>query len=600
MASTEYDMIIRGSSIVDGTGRPPFVADVAILGDRIAAIGAVKGDFRVELNGKGLVASPGFIDSHTHADSAILRHPLAANFVMQGVTTIVAGHCGESMAPIGQDCSASMVNAWEWWNDARPGSGGHPATMSLDEYRDIIEEKVGFRISWSTFGEFLQRVESAGIAPNFASFVGHNTLRVAVMGGDFKRRAGKDEIEDMKELAIEAMESGALGVSAMTDPGPGEYAALDEFVGLTGIAKEYGGCFVPHTRHTQSQWPCEDEAETGYGIFHGPLEDVWVGRYRGLLEAIEVARRSGVKLHIAHLSNVFRITQPHPDYLEEAMAKATLDILDDAIRDGVDISFDVVAFAGCISTGVFLRDEFEEMLGGISGDELTERLRSTGFRDAVWKAYRSGRLKLQMIHTMADPYWMDSFRVLRCKNEEFEDRVVGDIAAQLGRNPVDVLIDLLIQDPDTLWVQFRDERGTEAANMVFLSHKLAMPCSDAEVYGRDVPKGPHNAPPPTAYGLFPHYLRLTVNEKRIMTIEEAIRKSTSLVAERMGISGRGVLKEGLFADIVLFDRDSIRERGDFIEPAIPPVGIDTVVVNGRIVYDKGDFAQETPGKVLRL
>ncbi|MGB2581570.1 MAG: amidohydrolase family protein, partial [Thermoplasmata archaeon] len=156
------------------------------------------------------------------------------------------------------------------------------------------------------------------------------------------------------------------------------------------------------------------------------------------------------------------------------------------------------------------------------------------------------------------------------------------------------------QDPDTLWVQFRDERGTEAANMVFLSHKLAMPCSDAEVYGRDVPKGPHNAPPPTAYGLFPHYLRLTVNEKRIMTIEEAIRKSTSLVAERMGISGRGVLKEGLFADIVLFDRDSIRERGDFIEPAIPPVGIDTVVVNGRIVYDKGDFAQETPGKVLRL
>ena len=600
MTSSEYDLIIRGPSIVDGTGRPAFVADIAVLGDRIAAIGTVHGDSRYELDGKGLVAAPGFIDPHTHADAGILRHTLAANFLMQGVTTIVAGHCGESMAPVGLDCSASMVNAWEWWRDAMPDSGDHPATLALEEYADVIAEKVGFRIDWKTFGEFLSRVETVGTAINFASFVGHNTLRVAVMGGDFKREAEGKEVEAMKELATEAMESGALGVSAMADPSPGEFASLDEVVEMASVAKRYGGCFVPHTRHTQSQWPSADSTETGYGKYQGPIEDVWVGRYRGLLEAIEVARQSGVKLHIAHLSNVFRIPQPHPDYLEEAMASATLDIVADARDEGLDVSFDVVASAGCISTGVYLRDEFEEWLGEVQDNDLTQRLQSEEFRETVRKAWKDGRLKLQMIHTMADPYWMNSFTILRCKKKGYEGRVVGDIAKEYDGDALDLLIDMLIADPDTVWAQHSDERGTEAANLVFLSDELAMPCSDAEVHGRDPPKDFRNAPPPTAYGMFPHYLRLTVNERRTMTIEEAVRKGTSLVAERMQISGRGVVEEGAFADIVVFDKNAISDMGSFLEPAKPPTGIRAVFVNGSVVYHDGNFTENKPGMVLRL
>lgn len=600
MTSPEYDMIIRGSRVVDGTGRPPFVADIAVLRDRIAAIGAFKADAREELDGRGLVTAPGFIDPHTHADSAILRHPLAANFVMQGVTTVVAGHCGESMAPIGDHCSATMVNAWEWWGEVASDAASHPTVLSLDEYRGIIEEKVGFRIDWKDFGEFLHNVESVGTAVNFASLVGHNTLRIAVMGDDFRRKTEKDEVESMKELAHEAMKSGAFGVSASLDPGPGEYADIDELTSLADVVKEHGGCFVPHTRHTQSQWPSGDTDEVRYGVFHGPVEDVWVGRYRGMLEAIEVARRSGVKLHIAHLSNVFRITQPHPDYLEEAMAAATLELVDDALREKLDVSFDVVASGGCISTGVLMRSEFDEWLEGRTRNSLVERLRSPEFREDVWAAHRRGRLKLQMIHTMADPYWMDSFMVLRCATREREGKVVGEIAKELGREPLDALIDMLIDDPDTIWVQFRDERGTEAANMVFLSHRLAMPCSDAEVFGEGGQTGLEDKPPPTAYGLFPHYLRLAVNERRTMNIEQAVRKATGLVAERMGIAGRGVLKEGAFADIVLFDRESISETGGFLEPAKPPSGIEAVIVNGRTVYERGRFTQERPGSVIRL
>ena len=600
MANQGYDTVIRNSYVVDGTGRPPFAADVAVLDGRIAGVGDVGGDARLEIDGTGLMTAPGFIDPHTHADAGILRHTLASNFLMQGVTTIVAGHCGESMAPIGRACTASMVNAWEWWRDAMPSAGDYPAALSLDEYADVIAENVGFRIDWRTFDEFLRRIEATGISINFASLVGHNTLRVAVMGGDFKREAERHEVETMKELATEAMESGAIGLSAMTDPGPGEFASLDEMVEMAGIAERYGRCFVPHTRHTQSQWPFGDLTETGYGKYHGPIEDVWVGRYRGLLEAIEVARRSGVKLHIAHMSNVFRITQPHPDYLEEAMASATLDVVDNARSEGLDISFDVVASAGCISTGAYLRDEFEEWLDGAKGDALARKLQSSEFRGAVQKARRDGRLKLQMIHTLADPYWMNCFTVLRCRKNDFEEKVVGEMAEQRKQDALDLLIDILIADPDTIWAQHRDERGTEAANLVFLSHKLAMPCSDAEVHAREPPKGFQNAPPPTAYGVFPHYLRLTVNERKVMTIEEAVRKSTSLVAERMQLSGRGVIEAGAYADIVLFDRDSISEMGTFLEPAKPPIGIRTVFVNGSVVFHDGDFTENKPGMVLRL
>ncbi|UCE92237.1 MAG: amidohydrolase family protein [Methanobacteriota archaeon] len=600
MTSQEYDIIIRGSDVVDGSGRPPFHADIAILGDRIAAIGALKGDSRTEVDGRGLVAAPGFIDPHTHADSAILRHPLAPNFIMQGVTTVVAGHCGESMAPLKDRCSAVMVNAWEWWRKVRPDEPSYPPTLPLDEYGDLIAEKVGFSIDWSTFGGFLDKVESVGTAVNFASLVGHNTLRTAVMGSDFKRVAAKSEIGEMEELLRGAMNDGAFGLSTMTDPGLGEYADVEELTALAAVTKEEGGCLVPHTRHTQSQWPSLDGAEMGYGIYHGPIEDVWVGRYRGTLEAIEIARSSGVKLNIAHLSNVFRITQPHPDHLEEAMAAATLEVIDAALEDGVDVTFDVVASADCISTGVLMRSDFEEWLEGYEGDALNERLRSEEFREEVKTAHRHGRLKLQMIHTMADPYWMINFRVLRCSRKEFEGEVVGDIANRLGRNALDFVLDVLADDPETIWVQFRDERGTEAANTVFLSHRLAMPCSDAEVYGLDAPAGMENAPPPTAYGLFPHYIRLMVNERKALTIEDAVNKATGLVAERMNIEGRGILEKGAFADIIIFDKTRISETGGFLEPCRRPAGIESVIVNGRIVYRNQELTLDRPGAVLRL
>lgn len=337
----------------------------------------------------------------------------------------------------------------------------------------------------------------------------------------------------------------------------------------------------------------------GNGIFHGPMEDVWVGRYRGVLEAIEVARKSGVSLHIAHLSNVFKIPQPHPDYLEEAAARATLDIVNDAIREGLDVTFDVVASSSSISAAALLRDEFCKWVGQSEGEELATRVRSDEFRKEVKNAQEIGRLKLGMVHTKADPYWMNCFRILKCRNREFEDKTVGQIAAARDQDPVDTILDILAEDIDTIWVQFLDDRGTETANSVFLSHPSAMPCTDAEVYGEFGTMDSMHRPPPTAYSMFPHYIRTMVREKGMLSIEQALMKVTSLPARRFGLLDRGIIEPGAYADIVVLDPDSIREVGDFMEPVRHPGGIEMVVVNGRLVSQRQRRTEERPGMVLR-
>ncbi|MCJ7490102.1 MAG: amidohydrolase family protein [Thermoplasmata archaeon] len=542
---------------------------------------------------------PGFIDIHTHGDIGILGHPLAENFVMQGITTIVGGHCGASMAPLVENCPSDLIDAGDWWQEVEPDSEKPPVLLPLDRYGAILKTKLGFAVDWSKFSEFLSRVEQTGTSVNFASLVGHSTLRLAVMGDEFNRAANSREVDEMKQHISEALQAGAFGLSSSTDPGPGEYADVKELAALSRVVADSGGLYAPHTRHTQSHWPANSSDEMGNGIFHGPMEDVWVGRYRGVLEAIEVARKSGVSLHIAHLSNVFKIPQPHPDYLEEAAARATLDIVNDAIREGLDVTFDVVASSSSISAAALLREEFCKWVGHSEGEELATRVRSDGFRKEVKNAQEIGRLKLGMVHTKAEPYWMNCFRILKCRNREFEDKTVGQIAAARDQDPIDTILDILAEDIDTIWVQFLDDRGTETANSVFLSHPSAMPCTDAEVYGEFGTTDSMHRPPPTAYSMFPYYIRTMVREKGMLSIEQALMKVTSIPARRFGLLDRGVIEPGAYADIVVLDPDSIREVGDFMEPVRHPGGIEMVVVNGKLVSQRQRRTEERPGMVLR-
>jgi len=564
--SEHYDVLIKNTKIVDGTGSPAYKGDVAIKGEKIVAVGKVKGDAETVIDGSGLVTCPGFIDAHSHADMAIMKYPRAENLAMQGITTFIGGNCGKSAAP----------------------------------RKDL------------TFINFLSEVKTLGISPNYAPLVGHNTIRELVMGTDFKREATLEEIEEMKKYVEDAMRSGAFGLSVGLDYFPGEYAARREIIDLARIAGKFGGVLVPHLRHRNSHWPGETE-EWKYGVYHGPIEDVWVGRYRGLWEAIEISRKAKVSLHIAHLCNVYRIPQPHPDFLEEAVTKATLWNIDKAIEEGSDVTFDVIVSTNDIVNLRPLIEEFIksrtlalERFKNYPKEEFIKKIKTGEFREKIRNIYDAYKLKLCVIHTKADPFWMDRFKIVVCKNKEYEGKTIGEIARMRNTNPLEAIFDILVEDPETKWLQHIDEKELmHQALPIFLSHPAAMPSTDmGSLPPVEQAEGFEEGdslihPSPLACGAFADYIGTYVRERSALSLEEAVKKATSFPAQRFGLEDRGELRPGAYADIVVFDFNNIKKTGDFLRPAQPPEGIKYVFVNGKIVYKEKTHTGEKPGRVLR-
>jgi N-acyl-D-aspartate/D-glutamate deacylase len=506
----------------------------------------------------------------------LMMHPPAENLVMQGITTFVGGNCGITLAPI-----------WK-------------RTLL-----DLMEEQLGLRIptDWNSFDEWLGKVEEVGAALNYVPIVGHHAIRGSVLGEDFKRESTPAEIEEMKELVDEAMRAGAHGMSSFADPSIGEYASMDELVELVKVAGSYRGFYMPHTRHIQSQWYSDDPEEMGYGIFHGPAEDAWVGRYRGYLEAIEIGRRSATPVHIAHYSTAFKIPQPHPDELDAAAARATLAIIDDARAGGVDVTFDVIPCTSSISGKTPVIGAFSRWLEDGGNDALVTRMKTEAFRREAHEVYSAGRLKVCMINTKADPYWFNRLRILEHVDTAYAGKTIGEITDAKGCHPLDTLIELVIEDPGCKWVQFEDDRGMPAATPVYLQHQVAMPSSDAiyvlPIAPPEVDEMPMYGVSPIMFGLYAHYLETYVREQEVLSLEDAVHKATQWPAERFGLTDRGILREGAFADMVVFDPETIRMTGDFDNPACAPEGIALTVVNGRVVYDGEKHTGDLPGRVLR-
>lgn len=555
-----YDVIIKNAKIVDGTGKKAFRGDIAIKDDKIVAVGKVRGEAATAIDGSGLVACPGFIDPHSHADVTIKDYPLAENFIMQGITTFVGGNCGLSKAPL----------------------------------KNL------------TFGQWLTQVEESGISINMIPLVGHSVIRNLVMGVDFKREATPDELSKMKAYLEEAMRSGAFGFSTGEDPPwEGFFASLEEKVELAKVVNKYGGFYAPHTRHERNHWVTDDLEKFSYVLYTGSPEDIWVGRYRGLLEAIEVSRKSKIPLHIAHFPQAYLLPLPHPDYLEEAAAKASLEIVDKARQEGLDVTFDVI-LPPRGQTAKYIIDEFldpqydyPDWLSKLTKEELVLKLKKNEFRSRVRKLHDSCRLKFSMIHTTVDPYWMDCFKILNCKNKDYEGKTIGEIARVKNTVPLEAVFDIAVEDPETIWLAHLDRRYNQAAVSVILKHPLCEPCTDDFAAPAKMPAGSRMILPPTTWGCYPYYIRTYVKDKGILGLEEAVKKATFLPARRMGLKDRGVLSPGAYADIVVFNFETIKMTGDFLKPDERPEGIEYVLVNGKVVYKEKAHTGLKPGKVLR-
>jgi len=326
----KLDIIIKNGNIIDGTGSPPFTGNIGIKNGKIIYVtkSEIEEDADITIDATNLTVTPGFIDVHAHADETLLIYPTADNYIAQGVTTVIGGNCGFSPAPVGD---LWLLSFWElsWWHELQPFKYYPPLMHPIEKVNEKLAEKFSFTIDWRTFNEFLNKVSKKGISVNYVPLVGHNAIRATVMGNDYKREAKLNEIEKMKEHVREALEAGAHGLSTGLDYAPGYFANTQELIELVKVIKEYDGIYATHWRRTGIR--TETRRETR------PPEKI-----KGIIEAIEIGRKTGVPVQISHILTAYTIYPPPPPSLLEAAAKATLKVIEDAKKNGVDVAFDVI------------------------------------------------------------------------------------------------------------------------------------------------------------------------------------------------------------------------------------------------------------------
>ena len=496
----------------------------------------------------GHVIAPGFIDIHSHCDF-ILPLPDQGDFlepfVRQGITTLVIGNCGYAPAPI------------------------NPATAPLMQAYTAFIKPRDLEWNWRTFGEYLDYLEQHGVFMNTVPLAAHGALRIAVMG--FEARAPNDEeLAQMQRHLHECMESGAYGVSCGLIYAPGMFASTDELAALAEGLPAYDGIFAFHIR--------------------GSSETL----VQAAQEVVEVARRGGVRVQHSHLE---AFGKGHWGKVEETLA------LHEQVRgQGVDHGFDVIPYVAANTTFLAVLPPWS-LDGGV--EQLLERLRDPGTRARIkhdvehlipdWPTWRSGSWPHNLVEATGwDNVWI--MWVESERNKQFEGKSVARLAEETGKDPFDVAADLILDEQGhvtALYLGVSGDLDEEWALRQILQHPNACIETDAFSLGRGKPH-------PALHGAFPRVLGQYVREEGLISLEDAVRRMTSLSAERYHLEDRGLVREGYWADLTVFDPETVFDRATYLEPEATPAGIDLVVINGAVVAEDGRVATDTrAGRVVR-
>jgi len=576
-----FDVIIKGGEVVDGTGAPRLKQDVGIKGDTIAAVGDLSNATAGRIiDATGQVVAPGFIDMHSHADQTILMYPHGESAIGQGITTAVCGQCGFSPAPLNKHWTACFWE-WNWWDKVAPRKYYQEVVAELDKVRKYAKETDGLDINWSTFGEWLDRIEQARPGINIVPLVGHGTIRTAVMGMDYKRRATPDEIEAMKRYVEEAMDSGAAGISNGLDYAPNCYCSMEESYEVVGVVAKKRGIFSSHWRRTGLR--------QGFG---NP------GLINGIREAIEIAKKTGVKLQMAHLSPGYLVSPVPTSKLSTCVAEETLAVLDEAIKDGVDLAFDVIP--NHMTGGVIHIKYVAAVLGpwlkeAGSLEQLAENLRAPDLREEIKQYILSG--KWFNLNPIIQPGWANEMVIGKTKVQEFAGKTIAQIAGERDQHPLDALMDVICADP--YCILSRPSTGSDEVKRVFYKHPLAMVGVDTFLVNHtaETKVPPYYLPNPNTFGGMARFIKLYA--LGLLGLEEGIRRITSLPAERLGLKDRGVIAKGMKADIVVFRPEAVTDKGTDEEPRQYPEGFTWVFVNGQDAMGDGKLTLNHSGEVLR-
>lgn len=526
-----YDFIIRNARIIDGAGSPWQRGDVAVSGEKIAAVGRISsGKAGKSIDAEDMVVCPGFIEIHGHSDATLLINPLAESSIHQGVTTECTGNCGHSLFPVNSN-SLDMVR---------------------NQFTSFVPE---YDVSWNSLKGLKEKYESTGAAVNIVPLIGHNTVRAAVKGTSMGK-ASQGELREMAALVEQSMIEGAGGFSTGLEYPPGSASDTDELIALCQVTAEYRGLYATHIRNRDLQY----------------LDAV--------KEAVEIGGKTGVVVQISH--NVAKIGAP------DGVMSQVLEKIELARREGIDVAFDVGAYLGGQTTPLASLPPWafdggiEKTLGHLSDPETREKMKR--YEYPIWRIIKLGM-------------W-DKVRLAAAqKNSRLVGMTFAEIAAMQHKDPYDVLFDLLLSEGAGFYdVMWEGEIYRPEDRDLVLRHPLSSVCCDGRTlapYGPLSKRSYHHV-----YNWVPYLLRHHVRERNIIGLEEAVRKVTSLPAKRLGLADRGLIRQGLAADLVVFDPDTIEDRATLNRPHEYPVGIHYVLVNGKLALDKGRHTGALPGKVL--
>ena len=521
---------IKNGIIVDGSGSDSYIGNVYLADRQIIAITRgeeLSSDISIDATGK--IVSPGFIDLHSHSDFSFLLDSSAQSKLRQGVTMELLGNCGFSLcAPLNK---YTKEDFFSW----------------ISEYTDQ------FDITWSDFAGYIAASKKAGSTVNLAFQVGHGTLRAAVMGYEDKTPSAI-ELAQIKNLAGECLDAGALGLSTGLVYSPGTYSRTDELISVAEEVSKRNKLYSTHQR---------DEGNDSVGL------------YVSLNEAIEVGRRAGCKVQVSHVKCDSKAVW--------GTAEKYIDLLESANKEGLDIAGDQYPYnrwSTSLAGGLF---PIWAQSGG--REETLKRMADEDQRAVM----------IDDLNTLFDrrkgPQAVMIGRY--SEDESFEGKNLVEIAEIMQANPAEAAL-RLYQNSDPVIIEdgIIDEDIEK-----FVKHPLIAVASDGNSVSKE---GILSAgkPHPRFYGTNPRFIEKYVNQKKIVSIEEAVRKMTSLPAERIGLTRRGRLTPGFAADIVIMDLPNVKENSTFLDPHQYPSGITHVIVNGEIAIEDEKFTGTISGEMI--
>jgi N-acyl-D-amino-acid deacylase len=539
-----FDLIIKNGKVNTGAGNPWLKADVAIKGEKIAQVGKIEDSAREMINADGLIVCPGFIDLHDHSDFTIIVNRDADSKVHMGVSTTVYASCGSGAAPLNDEMREEIRKSSPYLTEA------------------------GVNVTWSTMEEYLELVESSGISINVAPLVGFGTVRRYVMGMEM-REPTRTEMASMKDELVKAMDAGCRGITTGLRYDPQSYAETEEVIELSKVVAQYNGFYTSHIR---------DEGDRGDPV--GAIEEI-----------IRIGREAELPVNISH----FKILSKR--FWD--LCPKLIGMIEEARKEGIEVTADQYPYrASGTGLGAWIPKWANE--GG--NEQLVKRLNDP----EIYKKIKEGLAESMEDRGGPEAALISSYAL----EPDLVGMNIAEVAAERNQEPLETAMQLFKEYMEALVVG-NVEGGFSLVNFnqieenvdLIMQQPWVAVGTDGRVHS---PNGILNkyipAPHPRFYGTFPRVLGKYVRERGVINLNEAIRKMTSLTAQILGLQDRGILMPDHYADITVFDPDTVIDKADFTPKKatkLYPEGILHLVVNGKVTMRDGKHTGVRAGKVLR-